>query len=184
MNDKAVDDSVANRAPVGLTAPALARRKLLLKGLTKGGAVAAACVPIKTLAQSSTLVTTQNTLCTQSGQSSDVMSRSITKVTCEGYVPSHYAKTGPQPNDWPTGFNASAMKFRDLFPSSGDNTKVLDCLAQNPSSAKAYWIAAYFNAAKLYPGKFPYPATEVVKQYDAGATTNVSFYQTYLSSKP
>lgn len=166
-----------------LAGPALARRKLLLKGLSKGSAVAAACVPIKTLAQSSTLVTNQNTLCTQSGQSSNVMSRSILKVTCEGYAPSHYVMTGPQPNDWPAGFNANSMMFRDLFPNSGDNTKVLGCLAQNPSPVKAYWIAAYFNATK-YPGKFPYPASEVVKQYDAGATTNVSFYQTYLSSKP
>jgi hypothetical protein len=183
MDNKSVDDSVADRASLELAGPALVRRRLLLKGLTKGGAVAAACVPIKTLAQSSTLVTNQNTLCTQSGQSSNVTSRVMTKVTCEGYSPSHYVKSGPLPNDWPTGFNANSMMFRDLFPSSGDNTKVLGCLAQSVSSANAYWIAAYFNATK-YPGKFPYTASEVVQQYVAGATTNVSFYQTYLSSKP
>lgn len=182
MDSKSVDDSVQDPAHLALGGPALARRQLLLKGLTKGGAVAAAYVPIKTLAQSSTLVTNQNTLCTQSGQSSNVTSRVMTKLSCEGYSPSHYVKSGPQPNDWPASFNANAMKFSTLFPRSGDNTKVLSYLAQSPTPEKAYWVAAYFNATK-YPTKFPYTAAEVVDQYEAGPATNVAFYQTYLSSK-
>ena len=176
------------RASELLAGHALARRQLLLKGLSKGGAAMAAVVPIQTLAASGStiLVTADNTLCTQSGQHSNVMSRTLTKVTCTGYAPGHYvtSTTPVQTNDWPSGITSSTA-FTDIF-GGRDNTKLLTYLKIQPGSSQSYWIAAYFNATKAPTLPFPYTTTEVVAQYGSYATGSgsglLNLYTKYLSS--
>ena len=177
------------RASELLVGHALARRQLLLKGLSKGGAAMAAVVPIQTLAASGStiLVTADNTLCTQSGQQSNVMSRTLTKVTCTGYAPGHYvtSTTPVKDNDWPSGMDSSTATFTGIF-GGGDKTKLLYYLKNQPTSSQSYWIAAYFNATKAPTLPFPYTPTEVVAQYGSYANGSgsglLNLYTKYLSS--
>ena len=91
-----------------LSAAALARRRMLLKGLGRGGALLAAAVPLKTLA--STSVCTQVgkdghpvIRCGISGMQSGIGLRE-TYTTCGGYSPGYYKTL----SHWPKGLNPDA----------------------------------------------------------------------------
>jgi hypothetical protein len=182
------DDPTPAGAPEVMRREALARRQLLLRGLSKGGAAVVAFVPIRTLAQSSTtiLVTTDNTLCTQSGQMSNVMSRTLTKVTCTGYGPTHYAAdTTPWPLPNFKMADKNSLRFNALFSISTDTRKVQDILKGAPSTDAAYWIAANFNSRQATTLNFPYTLTDVIaqfNQYAGGSFGLINLYRQYLSS--
>lgn len=158
------------------------RRHLLLRGMLKGSAVAASVVPIKTLAQT-TSVTRDNQICTLSGVQSaahSAVSRSI--PTCAGYPPAHFQTLSNWPgyvaastisgkekdafaeNAVPTHFFETS-KFRDVFP-GGSNNRLLDILNSAPNSEEAHYIAALLNAIRpLSTYVFPYTPAEVVGFY-------------------
>lgn len=170
-----------------MTGEALARRRALIKGLGKGSAVVAAVVPIQSFAVPAIQITHANTLCTLSGQMSNVLSRALTStVFCEGYPPAHYfipSINKELPIDWPA-LDASVSKFRDVFGGS-DNTKLITYLIAGGN--QAYWIAAYFNAKHVEllskSFAFPYSSAEVIAQFNGpDAAAYLLFYKTHLSS--
>lgn len=173
---------------------ALARRRLLLKGLSRGGAVAAAvAAPVSSFAvPSGTVLVTDpnNTMCSQSGQQSLVHSGAPgTRTTCAGHRPSYYVATNPSNGapvavNWPTAFN-DQLTVGALLGASGNATtdakSVLTVLATEGSSDLAYWIAAAFNSL-IDTGTFPYTLAEVQTQYQSGVPTLINLYRQFLSS--
>lgn len=134
------------------------RRRALISGLAKGGAVVATVAPIKSYA-TGRIITGNNTLCSQSGQMSNIMSRTGASVECSGKPPHHY---GDKAN-WPTAYKDKydSLRFSHLFPNSGNNTRCKNILLGSPTSNEAYWIAAFFNAVPGGGGvNFPYPAVD------------------------
>lgn len=176
------------------------RRRLLLKGLGKGGAALVAVAPLKSHAVNR-VITSANTLCTQSGQMSNVMSRTGTNVVCGGKGPGYYHNGGNKWK-WPASLQSSydTLTFKSLFPNStstSGNTLCKTILSNSPTSNEAYWIAAYFNGTTGGAGtNFPYPAVatggapSVQVHHDlwqAGTLTGqqqtyLNLYKNYLSN--
>lgn len=73
-----------------LSSAALARRRILLKGVSKGTAVLAATIPIQTLAGQSVLTPGGLHQCTISGTQSGVHSATTSTAVCGGYSISHW----------------------------------------------------------------------------------------------
>ncbi|WP_077034257.1 hypothetical protein [Pelomonas sp. KK5] len=155
----------APRDETPLQGVVLARRRALLSGLGKGGAVlAVAAKPIQSLA-GSTIITCQNGTtkvhATVSGCGSAVNSivagGGVTQVDCKGYHHSYWCQTGVT---WPSGCSKSAT-FYDCFQTylpNGTNKTVMNCLKANDDSS--IWCAAYLNSLKFYSaGTFPYSTT-------------------------
>lgn len=153
------------------------RRRALISGLAKGGAFVATVAPIKSYA-TGRIITGNNTLCSQSGQMSNIMSRTGDSLVCSGKGPGHYT----DPNKWPTVYQGQydTLRFNHLFPNSTNNTRCKKILRDSPDSNEAYWIAAFFNALPGGGGvNFPYPAQTVSgdgpsvrAHYDAWRTSN------------
>lgn len=78
----------------------VARRRMLLASLGKGGAVAVAvAVPMQSLASIGTLAVTANgKRCTISGTMSNIHSRETVTATCSGWSPAYYAILAKWPN--------------------------------------------------------------------------------------
>lgn len=158
------------------------RRHLLLRGMLKGSAVAASVVPIKTLAQT-TSVTRNNQICTLSGVQSaahSAVSRSI--PTCAGYPPTHFQTLSNWPgylgstltsNDPPKATNTvlsntfdNTAKFKKVFGGGSAEFSLLKILTNDPTSEEAHYIAALLNAIRpLSTYVFPYTPAEVVGFY-------------------
>jgi len=84
-----------------LSSAAVARRRMLLKGLGKGGAVLAGSVSIQSLASQTNLVTQDGKKCSVSGQHSAVHSQSTSTQTCGG----HKCSTYKEHIKWPMNVN-------------------------------------------------------------------------------
>lgn len=82
-----------------LSSAAVARRRMLLKGLGKSGAVLVGSVSIQTLASATNLVTEDGKKCNISGQHSAVHSKSTDTQTCGG----HKCVTYKDHSTWPSG---------------------------------------------------------------------------------
>ena len=170
----------AAQAPAAVDA--LARRRLLLKGLGKGAGAAAALVPIQTLA-----TTAPTRLCTVSGIHSNVGSGRTGGTTdqCRGHAPSFYATLA----NWP-GYDTLSRKvsfsvnstsysqkstFRSVF-GGGSTTKLIDIVRATTTSSQPneqVWVTALLNALKRNGGAnlgtdgyFPYSAPDVVALYN------------------
>jgi hypothetical protein len=158
------------------------RRRLLLKGLGKGTAVAAVVVPINTLA-SPTLVR----LCTVSGMQSNVGSgrTGINTDQCKGYAPSYYApnpseevrnwpnfvfQKGPQAINQVDGITFSELSlFSEVFGPGATlgSVSLFNILKSNIASEEAIWITALLNAIKKPAGfNFPYTPSQVRAYYN------------------
>lgn len=87
-----------------LSSPALARRRMLVKGLSKGSAVLVGSVSIQSLASATTLVTADGKKCSISGQHSAVHSQSTDTQTCGG----HKCSTYKDHSIWPGNVNKNA----------------------------------------------------------------------------
>jgi hypothetical protein len=176
------------------------RRRVLLSGLGRGGAALVAVTPIQSFA-TSRVITGGNTLCTQSGQMSNIMSRTGSNLVCLGKGPSHY-HGGYTDTNWPTGLKPSwnTLTFAMLFPNSTSANKNLLCkniLKDYATSDEAYWIAAFFNGSSGgAASNFPYPAVDagsgasVQKHHDQWTTGTLTgqnrsyldLYKNHLSS--
>lgn len=199
-------------APETLSAQAQARRRALVKGLSRGGAVLGATVPLQSFAAPNLLP--DNRICSLSGAMSGVNSHAGSGTTCSGFAPEYYYTTAvkvmvhPVARNWPTSAPswptgkvpesasdpASVLRFKDLFgvdPVGVDAaTSVLDILyaPNNAPRIVRVWIAAMFNAMteQLSPGSlnFPYTPAEVRAQITApNAADYANFYDQYLVSR-
>lgn len=177
-------------AKAGLSSEAMARRHMLIKSLGKGSAVvAAAAVPMHSLASTGTLAVTANgQRCTISGTMSGVHSRETITAVCAGMSPGYYktlshwpnynASSNPTANNAVTGgvgtFNKDTT-FASLF-GSGSNLGLLETInATNTYQVEFHWIAALLNGtAGSSAQNFPYTAAEVIALYvaDAGMGKN------------
>lgn len=199
-------DSTAH-APVdvdALSSNALARRRMLLKSLSKGSAVVAAtAIPIHSLAAPVTISTSDNMHCAVSGMGSAIHSNVVPNGTCKGSNPSVYA----DPTKWP-GYNpknerftvgsqtyGSTVRFRAVF--GGNKRATLRDIMGGIEGVNAdrVWIAAWLNAGAGFEKpngrtakNFPYSPAEVVNRYNndssgpEGNYQSYLFFQTYLQS--
>lgn len=201
MNEKTSQSEAPSVGAAGLSADqmsaaALARRRLLLKGASGGAATLAALTPLGALATTQSTVfvckngDSKDVLCTLSGVQSAAhsFSATITKVNCGGKKVSHWnACTTSAPstpsNAWPTGCSSGA-KVSTVFGTNCEyaNTAMFTVVKQS-SQPMAHWITAYLNA-KAFPASFPYTPAQVVSLY--GDTTKraaaLAFFTGYLEN--
>lgn len=206
-SDAAADAQLSAKA---LSSDALARRRMLLKSLSKGSAVVAAtALPIHSLAAPVTIGTTDNTQCTVSGMGSAIHSNAVSTGTCKGSRPSVYA----DPTSWPgykynnnnkkftfvaggKKFNVENATFRTIFGARSTTSTLKDIMAGSAGvETERVWIAALFNAEAGYrksfgstAQNFPYSPVEVVNRYQntssgpEGNSASYLFFRDYLQS--
>ena len=188
-----------------LSSDALARRRMLLKSLSKGSAiVAATSVPIHTLAAQVTIATTENTQCIVSGMGSAIHSKTTVTGTCKGSKPASYSEITSWPgytredNKFVVGgiTYTKDTKFRDIFGGNSLNRKLTAIMAGDfGSDVHRGWIAAWLNAGAGYEKplgitarNFPYSPAEVVARYNNNSTgpegnsKSYDFFNKYLQS--
>ena len=183
-------------------ADALARRRLLLRGLGKGAVVAAAAAPLHTLAtiqtrgQTDGKNGTQVVWATVSGCQSAVGSRAPTGVpVSEGFCAGHYASKSA----WP-GYQAPPNKdqsictvpFSSVYPGANSSNASKSCytiVTQLPTASECRWVLAYLNAVTCVGTNYPYTQSELVSYYqNAGSNGNPThaaceaFFGTYMES--
>jgi len=171
MSAKHDTSAASEKESLGLGA--LARRRALLSGLGKGGAVLAAASPIKSMAGGSFVLTCQSqktdhtVIATVSGSQSAahsfVAGGGVTQVPACGKKASTWCGSG---TSWPTGCSKTTTTFKGCFGSnppgtpSGSTPLLMDCLKGTYGADCAHWSAAYLNGCGYYQsgqGKFPYP---------------------------
>lgn len=176
-----------------LSSVAIARRRVLIKGLGQGSAALAVLVPIQTLAANTIIGGTK--LCTVSGVQSNVGSHNTgAQTTCSGYQPSHYATLA----NWP-GYSASppvhatntvgAITFTEetsfaMVFGAGSSVSILTIVTSGSPAAEQVWVTALLNAIKNPAGfNFPYTSAEVLAFY-AGpqAAQALAFFQGYMQT--
>lgn len=198
-------EAAVRDATEALSASAIARRRILLKGVGKGTAVLAATVPLQTLAGQSLLTIDKGTgihQCTVSGMHSGVHSATPTNTpVCSGFSPGWWGQTdnGTTPRRaWPilpipnqlTGY---LTKFNSVFTwmvLPGDPN--LFQVANPPgysSTHQWHWLCAWLNAlwSNQHPGtlNFPYSADEVIaysKLTGAPYSDALTFFSTYVEN--
>ena len=189
-------DGAHVREPSDMAGDALARRRLLLKGLAKGSAVAAAVAPVQSLmAQTST-----ERLCTVSGVQSNVGSGRTggTTAKCQGNSISHFStlsnwpgyNSGSSPNGSFTNGTTSGLTALATFSfvfGSGPAGVLISIVTGSPASSEAIWVTALLNANKRshdinVTGYFPYTPAEVVALYADNAKRSAAeaFFSGYL----
>ena len=194
----------------GLTSDAIARRRMLLKSLGKGSSViAAAAIPMHTLAGTGTLAKTINgTRCTVSSMASGIHSKDTTTQECSGLTTSKFA----DPSTWPQVSSASKNSnsnsnnnktytvtcagipsFQDssLYSSvfgTGSSRQLLNILTKDSSSDEAVWITALLNSIVCVSGitssgvkNYPYTPAEVIAMCKAKPTA-VAFFRSNLQN--
>ncbi|MEO5793777.1 MAG: hypothetical protein ABIP34_01760 [Rhodoferax sp.] len=198
------DTETAGMMPVqagiaGLTSDAIARRRMLLKSLGKGSSViAAAAIPMHTLAGTGTMSKTINgTRCTVSSMASGVHSKDPTAQTCSGCPPTSYNDCTKWPSctyDKPTKtytVSCQGIKFKDSASfysvfGCGSNTSIKTTMTTNTGSDEAAWITALFNAIVCTTGStasgvknFPYTPAQVISLCKA-KPSSLTFFKTNL----
>lgn len=187
-------------AVVQSTAAAAARRRMLLTSLGKGSAVvAAASVPMQSLAAIGTLsLTADKRRCSISGTMSAVHSNEQIVERCSGWSPGYYHKIGHWPkynaSSNPTALNLvtggpgtfdSTTSFSALF-GDGLSAGLLFIMNNNQSNEAFHWIAALLNGTTGSPAiNFPYNAYQVIELYRAGGTTRINalkFFKDYMET--
>jgi len=103
MSAKAVVSKKQDQSEA-LSSASAARRRMLIKGLGKGGAVLVGTASIQTLASATNLVTADGKKCSISGQHSAVHSQSTETQTCTG----HKCSTYKDHSCWPSHINKVA----------------------------------------------------------------------------
>ena len=195
-------DSIGQVKTERLSSEAVARRRVLLKGVGKGVAALAATVPIQTLASQSVLTDprlgTQHQ-CTVSGMQSGVHSATPTGTqTCMGYRPSRYELLSFWPGYLPGNpahatntvgiitFNETAF-FATVFgggPSSGNAARLFTIVSTGSPEPEQVWVTALLNAIKNPAGfNFPYTPSQVLAFYSSSqAAQALIFFRTYMQS--
>lgn len=169
------------------------RRRLLLRGIVKGSAIAATAVPIKSMA-TAPLITKDNPahICSISGQQSLAHSRMTNPKTCGGYSCAHYQNI----NNWPNCNSVTKIatnycdgikftqhdSFNKIFP-GGSSSSMISILTNSPSSESAHWITALLNSIKpqgIYV--FTHTSSEVRALYRSTDRANAySFFRNKVS---
>ncbi|MDR7377994.1 hypothetical protein J2X19_002673 [Rhodoferax ferrireducens] len=176
----------------GLASDAMARRRMLLKSLSKGSSVvAAAAIPMHTLAGTGSLAVTANgKRCTISGTMSGVHSQETIKAVCVGYSPGYYKMISHWPNyNSTTGVATNSVNgktftqttsFSTIF-GGGSASGLLYIMQNNPSSDEFHWIAALLNSLPGSPAtNFPYTASEVLNLYTNNYANALKFFKDYM----
>ncbi len=158
--------------PTSMTDDKVARRRLLMSGLSGGAALIAAASPIKALAGTSTCSTQQ---CSISGMKSANHSFKPGECAdpCGGYSPGWWGqnwktdKVTPR-RAWPIDPN---IRVKSLLRHSSvsDTLSLFELMGNSQYSRRKerHWICAYLNAFAPPPGfKFPYTPQEVLDFYN------------------
>lgn len=185
-----------------LSADALARRRLLLKGAGGGATALAALTPVGALATSQSTVYTcigqagKEGLCTLSGVQSAAHSfgPNIVKVPAGGLSPGwwgqeKYVSGNIVPKrTWPVPYGNLVQTVLTLAPSNLGGLTLFE-LMRNPSysnKVERHWLCAYLNAKASEQGllpapyQFPYTSTDVVNFYLASDQNAYQFFTTYM----
>jgi hypothetical protein len=183
-----------------LSPEAVARRRVLLRGVGKGAAVLAATVPLQTLAGQSLLTFDGKHQCSVSGMHSGVHSATPTNTpTCGGYSPGWWGqvengsnprkprRTWPTlPNSWTHNTKCSTVFTKQALSDNPTLFQVMD----NPAYAdtdERHWICAWLNALS-YSWNFPYTGQQVLDYYYstiAGVSTDaLAFFKAYMENHP
>jgi len=186
----------------GLASDAMARRRMLLKSLGKGSSViAAAAIPMHTLAATGTLAKTINgTRCTVSSMASGVHSKDTTTQTCSGLSSAKFV----DPASWPMSTYESKNKTYTVscpgisnFTDSSNYFSVFGCgstdaltkiLREKSASDEATWVTALLNSIVCTSGltssgvkNYPYTPAEVITMCKAKPTA-VEFFRNNLQN--
>lgn len=204
LSDRDSSRDLVTPANGALSSDAMARRHMLLKSLSRGSAaVAAAAVPMHTLAGTGTITNTGTNgkaiRCGISGMMSGVHSRETFTQTCSGYSPGKYKNIANWPNYNSTTNDATnsvngipfnkSTKFKAVF-GGGLNSGLLDIMQGNASSDEFHWICALLNAVGGAPSSFyfPYTASQVVAFYKGTGPYSkaqaLEFFKTYMEMHP
>ncbi len=184
----------ASPAPSGmetLLPTAADRRRLLLKGVGRGGAILAATVPLKTLASQRLLTSDLAHQCTVSGIQSGVHSASPGSAqVCTGCTPSYFCKSndgGRSPCNFPPLPNGVTYKTpcSSVFRQSRVNVSLFQVLSTNYASTdEQHWVCAWLNALRKDPS-FPYSSDDVMNFYNSSTQYQnaLGFFKTYMEKR-
>jgi hypothetical protein len=191
MNTENTEPSKQAMAPA-----AIARRHMLLKGLSKGTAVLAATVPLQTLASGSVFTSGKSApvvRCSISGMTSGVSSRETTTTVCSGYSPGYYSKREHWPlalqsqgvPEWPCDKLFNKCSLIQQSYRLGKPVTLLYVMQHTPRVEEFHWIAAWINA--MGGGKnFPYTGQQVVDFYKGigpyPTADALKFFKTYMEN--
>lgn len=191
-------ESSGNGRDAALSSAAIARRRILLKGVGKGATVLAATVPIKTLAGQG-LLTVDSTSCSVSGMHSGVHSAATTTAVCGGYSPGWWGQSNADgtPKNWPRGLNSASyvtavFKNSKLQNANGSVPTLFQVMSPKDKSDKFsntdefHWVGAWLNAI-THSFNFPYSDDQVLAFYNQGSTSTgyidaLSFFKKYMET--
>lgn len=175
-------ESADNGQAAALSSAAIARRRILLKGVGKGAAVLAATVPIQTLAGQSLLTFDGTHACVVSGIGSGVHSTTPGNTQrCAGFNITYW-RTLKQ-TDWPTGTYGKLWKdvFVSISPYSSDSLSKI--VKNSTTPAEAHWVVAWLNATRPHPSyPFPYLPDQVRDFNTANSTDAFTFFRDFMEN--
>ena len=184
-----------------LSAEALLRRRLMLKGASSGVAAVAALKPIGVLATQATVLTclnaqSQQTLCSVSGVQSAAHSfgPNVTTILAKGYTMAHWSANdgkGKPNNAWPTSCASTCAPGKPvnalLAGCQNGTMSMLDVLATKSTTIEADYLCAYLNATAMWSATpttamcFPYSPAEVLAFWNNGGA-NLTKAQTLFKA--
>jgi len=190
--------------PRQLSADALARRRMLIKGAGTGATSLAALSPMGAFASSTVVVCSnaqgKSVLCTISGTQSAAHSfgPNITKLSGAGCKPSTWGagKNGKPTRTWPSPYtsNCGTTKVGSVLIYASPATRNLSLfqlMNTNPSAPEAHWLCALLNALAYEAGgsvwigptfAFPYSSSQVKTYYLNNNTQALNFFSNYLEN--
>lgn len=183
-----------------LSSDAMARRRMLLKSLGKGSSViAAAAIPMHTLAATGTLANTASgKRCTISGTMSGVHSQNTVTAICEGYSPGYYKMISHWPNYNPTTTIATNTANGKTFTQNSTFTflfggtstlgaqSLINIMLNYSSSDEFHWIPALLNSLAASPASnYPYSAKQIIDFYNSPEPARgnaLNFFKQYMET--
>ncbi len=179
--------------PAKIITDAALRRKFLFNGISKGSAVAAAVIPIKSLA-TERYVTADGKICSVSGTQSAAHSQATSYLQCVGGHPSYYLDPQGKPKNWPLPNNCKVggKSFKPDTPcnylfSGGPQKSLINCLKTEPNSDTSVMITAILNACKSIESsviKSPYTAGELMERFhDSRRQSTLDFCRGYMQTR-
>jgi len=196
MNDQSstpgassTNDPLSPQKP-SLSADALMRRRLMLRGASGGAAALAALQPIGALAtgQSTVLICTAGDLkqrqCSVSGVQSAAHSfgPNVDKVWAKGKTKTYWKDA----SSWPNGCSKNT-KVGDVFKGASNPDKTfLQILSSHAGTIEADFVTAYLNGAFLYSSTpsvsktFPYSKEDVVMLWGKDGDTRARARQLFV----
>lgn len=178
---------------LSLSTTALARRHLLLKGVGKGTLLAAAAIPIQTLAGTGMLTGAGKNgepavRCSVSGMQSGIHSAAPSAGTCGGYSPGWWGQNKDHPHkNWPGSVNPDAsittVCNRSTLKVGGNPATLWQVMSMFPNTDEFHWVCAWLNAT-VNAFHFPYSPAEVIALYNdlSKYAAALNFFKTYMEN--